>query len=39
MDTEGVKLDFTEEAIVAIANIAAAMNACIENIGAGGCIR
>ena len=32
--TEGVTLDFTEDGIVAIANIAAEINAAIENIGA-----
>jgi ATP-dependent HslUV protease ATP-binding subunit HslU len=32
--TEGIDLNFTEESIVAIANIAAEINASIENIGA-----
>ena len=34
MDTEGVKLDFTEDGIGAIADIAAQVNASVENIGA-----
>ncbi|MDP1699619.1 MAG: ATP-dependent protease ATPase subunit HslU [Aestuariivirga sp.] len=34
LGTEGIDLDFTEESIVAIANIAAEINASIENIGA-----
>jgi ATP-dependent HslUV protease ATP-binding subunit HslU len=34
LGTEGIELDFTEESIVAIANIAAEINASIENIGA-----
>ncbi len=34
MDTEGVKLEFTEDAIDAIADIAVAVNASVENIGA-----
>jgi ATP-dependent HslUV protease ATP-binding subunit HslU len=34
MRTEGVTLDFTEDAIDAIADIAAAVNSAIENIGA-----
>src|SRR5271165_4024885 len=34
LDTEGVKLDFTEDGIGAIADIAAQVNASVENIGA-----
>ena len=34
MDTEGVTLEFTEDAIDAIADIAVAVNSSIENIGA-----
>ena len=34
MATEGVTLDFTEDAIDAIADIAVAVNSAIENIGA-----
>ena len=34
MSTEGVALDFTEDAIDAIANIAVSVNSSIENIGA-----
>jgi ATP-dependent HslUV protease ATP-binding subunit HslU len=34
METEGVKLDFTEDGIGAIADIAAQVNASVENIGA-----
>src|SRR5580704_14961349 len=34
MDTEGLKLDFTEDGIGAIADIAALVNATVENIGA-----
>ncbi|HET7912435.1 MAG TPA: ATP-dependent protease ATPase subunit HslU [Pseudolabrys sp.] len=34
MDTEGVTLEFTEDAIDAIADIAVAVNASVENIGA-----
>jgi ATP-dependent HslUV protease ATP-binding subunit HslU len=34
LGTEGIDLTFTEESIVAIANIAAEINASIENIGA-----
>jgi ATP-dependent HslUV protease ATP-binding subunit HslU len=34
METEGVKLDFTEDGISAIADIAAQVNATVENIGA-----
>ncbi len=34
MATEGVKLDFTEDAIDALADIAVAVNSAIENIGA-----
>ena len=34
MDTEGVKLEFTEDAIDALADIAVAVNASVENIGA-----
>jgi ATP-dependent HslUV protease ATP-binding subunit HslU len=34
MNTEGVTLDFTEDAIDAIANIAVSVNSAIENIGA-----
>ena len=34
LGTEGIELNFTEESIVAIANIAAEINASIENIGA-----
>ncbi len=34
MNTEGVTLDFTEDAIDAIANIAVSVNSSIENIGA-----
>ena len=34
MDTEGVKLEFGEDAIDAIADIAVAVNASVENIGA-----
>jgi ATP-dependent HslUV protease ATP-binding subunit HslU len=34
LNTEGVTLDFTEDAIDAIANIAVSVNASIENIGA-----
>jgi ATP-dependent HslUV protease ATP-binding subunit HslU len=34
MDTEGVKLEFSEDAIDAIADIAVAVNASVENIGA-----
>ena len=34
METEGVKLDFTEDGIGAIADIAAQVNATVENIGA-----
>ncbi|HEX7107743.1 MAG TPA: ATP-dependent protease ATPase subunit HslU [Aestuariivirga sp.] len=34
LGTEGIDLNFTEESIVAIANIAAEINASIENIGA-----
>jgi ATP-dependent HslUV protease ATP-binding subunit HslU len=33
MDTEGVKLEFTEDAIDALADIAVAVNASVENIG------
>ena len=39
LETEGIDLNFTEESIAAIANIAAEINASIENIGAGGCTR
>jgi ATP-dependent HslUV protease ATP-binding subunit HslU len=34
MDTEGVKLEFTEDAIDALADIAVAVNSSVENIGA-----
>ena len=34
METEGVTLDFTDDAVEAIADIAADVNAAIENIGA-----
>ena len=34
MDTEGVKLEFTEDAIDALADIAVAVNPSVENIGA-----
>jgi ATP-dependent HslUV protease ATP-binding subunit HslU len=34
METEGLKLDFTEDGIGAIADIAAQVNASVENIGA-----
>jgi ATP-dependent HslUV protease ATP-binding subunit HslU len=34
LGTEGIELNFTDESIVAIANIAAEINASIENIGA-----
>ena len=34
LDTEGVKLDFTEDGIGAIADVAAQVNASVENIGA-----
>ena len=34
METEGVKLDFTDDAIDSIASIAVAVNAAVENIGA-----
>jgi ATP-dependent HslUV protease ATP-binding subunit HslU len=34
METEGLKLDFTEDGIAAIADIAAQVNATVENIGA-----
>ena len=34
LDTEGVKLDFTEDGIGAIADMAAMVNAAVENIGA-----
>ncbi|HTW34034.1 MAG TPA: ATP-dependent protease ATPase subunit HslU [Rhizomicrobium sp.] len=34
METEGLKLDFTEDGISAIADIAAQVNASVENIGA-----
>jgi ATP-dependent HslUV protease ATP-binding subunit HslU len=34
LGTEGIDLNFTEESVVAIANIAAEINASIENIGA-----
>jgi ATP-dependent HslUV protease ATP-binding subunit HslU len=34
METEGLKLDFTEDGIGAIADIAAQVNATVENIGA-----
>jgi len=34
MQTEGVKLEFTEDAIDALADIAVAVNASVENIGA-----
>src|SRR5580704_7770216 len=34
MDTEGLKLDFTDDGIGAIADIAALVNASVENIGA-----
>jgi ATP-dependent HslUV protease ATP-binding subunit HslU len=34
MATEGVKLQFTEEAIDAIADVAVAVNSSVENIGA-----
>jgi ATP-dependent HslUV protease ATP-binding subunit HslU len=34
LGTEGIELDFTDESIVAIANIAAEINSSIENIGA-----
>src|SRR5690242_7886840 len=34
MDTEGVKLEFSEDAIDAIADIAVSVNASVENIGA-----
>src|ERR1700735_3462959 len=34
LDTEGVKLDFTDDGIGAIADIAALVNASVENIGA-----
>ena len=34
LGTEGIELEFTEDSIVAIANIAAEINASIENIGA-----
>ena len=34
LDTEGVKLDFTHDGIGAIADIAAQVNASVENIGA-----
>jgi len=34
METEGVTLDFTEDGILAIANIAAEINGSVENIGA-----
>ena len=34
LDTEGVKLDFTQDGVGAIADIAAQVNASVENIGA-----
>src|SRR4029078_3315018 len=34
MDTEGVKLEFSEDAIDAIADIAVSVNSSVENIGA-----
>jgi len=34
LDTEGVNLDFTDDGIGAIADIAAQVNASVENIGA-----
>src|SRR5690606_31952266 len=34
METEGVKLDFTEDAIDALADVAVKLNATVENIGA-----
>jgi ATP-dependent HslUV protease ATP-binding subunit HslU len=34
MQTEGVALDFTEDAVEALAGIAADVNASVENIGA-----
>jgi len=34
MDTEGVALNFTEEAVDAIADVAVAVNTSVENIGA-----
>lgn len=34
MDTEGVELDFTDEAIDALADLAAEVNSTVENIGA-----
>jgi ATP-dependent HslUV protease ATP-binding subunit HslU len=34
LDTEGVKLEFTEDAIDALADIAVAVNSSVENIGA-----
>ena len=34
LETEGIELNFTEDSIAAIANIAAEINASIENIGA-----
>merc|ERR1712100_742931 len=34
LDTEGVKLDFTPDAIVEIAKVAAHANSSLENIGA-----
>ena len=34
METEGVELTFTEDAIDELARVAAEVNACVENIGA-----
>jgi ATP-dependent HslUV protease ATP-binding subunit HslU len=34
LDTEGVSLDFTDDGVVAIAKLAADINASVENIGA-----
>ena len=34
LDTEEVKLDFTDDAIDALADVAVQLNACVENIGA-----
>jgi ATP-dependent HslUV protease ATP-binding subunit HslU len=34
LDTEGVKLEFTDDGVVAIAKLAAEINASVENIGA-----
>ena len=37
METEGVHLEFTDDAIDALARIAVQVNASVENIGARGC--